>query len=108
MAHVATELPPIMTDSSLPQQRPKEPCAVANLSRRQIICHMSKILSGLHNNASEMVQEELRLKIAAEEGDEARLQGLRDMIEPACQQADRGEFADYTLDGSLAKLRARS
>lgn len=64
-----------------------------------------KVQSGLYNNASEVVREALRLKIAADETDEVKLQRLRDAIEPAWRQADRGEFADYSLEKSLAKLR---
>lgn len=66
-----------------------------------------KVASGLYNNASEVVREALRQKMAAEESDEVKLQRLRDAIEPAWQQAERGEFADYSLDNSLEKLRAR-
>jgi antitoxin ParD1/3/4 len=68
----------------------------------------SKVQSGLYNNASEVIREALRLKIAADETDEIKLQRLRDAIEPAWQQAERGEFADYSLEKSLARLRARS
>ena len=67
-----------------------------------------KVQSGLYNNASEVVREALRLKIAAEATDEAKLQRLRDAIEPAWQQAEQGEFADYSLERSLAKLKARA
>lgn len=66
----------------------------------------SKFQSRLDNNASEVAREALRLKIAADGGDEARLQRLRDAIEPAWQQAERGEFVAYSLQTSLAKLRA--
>ncbi len=65
-----------------------------------------KVQSGLYNNASEVIREALRLKIASEETEEIKLQKLRDAIEPAWQQADRGEFADYSLEKSLGKLRA--
>ena len=68
----------------------------------------SKVASGLYNNASEVIREALRLKIAAEETDEIKLQRLRDAIEPAWQQAERGEFADYSLEKSLEKLRTRA
>ena len=64
-----------------------------------------KVQSGLYNNASEVVREALRLKIAADESDAAKLQRLRDAIEPAWQQAERGEFADYSLKRSLARLK---
>lgn len=64
-----------------------------------------KVQSGLYNNASEVVREALRLKISAEESDEARLQRVRDAVEPAWQQAEHGEFADYSLQRSIAKLK---
>lgn len=67
-----------------------------------------KVQSGLYNNASEVVREALRLKIASEATDEAKLQRLRDAIEPAWQQAEQGEFADYSLQRSLAKLKGRA
>jgi antitoxin ParD1/3/4 len=66
----------------------------------------NKVQSGLYNNASEVVREALRLKISADETDEIKLQRLRDAIEPAWQQAERGEFAEYSLEKSLAKLGA--
>ncbi|WP_347139345.1 type II toxin-antitoxin system ParD family antitoxin [Paracoccus sp. SSK6] len=65
-----------------------------------------KVASGLYNNASEVIREALRLKIATKESDEARLQRLREAIDIGWQQAERGEFADYSLEKSLAKLRA--
>ncbi len=64
-----------------------------------------KVASGLYNNASEVIREVLRLKIATEEQDEARLQCLPDAIGPAWEQAERGEFADYSLEKTLARLR---
>jgi antitoxin ParD1/3/4 len=67
----------------------------------------NKVQSGLYNNASEVVREALRLKIDTEVSDDAKLQRLRDAIEPAWQQAERREFADYSLEKSLAKLRKR-
>ncbi len=67
-----------------------------------------KVSSGLYNNASEVIREALRQKISADETNEMRLQRLRDAIEPAWQQAERGEFADYSLEKSLSKLRAEA
>ena len=49
-----------------------------------------KVTSGLYNNASEVICEALRQKISTEETNEIKLQRLRDEIEPAWQQADRG------------------
>ena len=65
-----------------------------------------KVASGLYNNASEVIREALRQKMAADETDELKLQRLREAIEPAWQQAECGEFADYSLEKSLEKLRA--
>ena len=67
-----------------------------------------KVSSGLYNNASEVIREALRLKMTVEETDEIKLQRLRDAIEPAWQQAERGEFADYSLEKSLAKFKAEA
>ena len=64
----------------------------------------NRVQSGLYNNASEVVREALRLKISSDETDEIKLQRLRDAIEPAWQQAERGEFAEYDLKSILAEL----
>ncbi|WP_295044953.1 type II toxin-antitoxin system ParD family antitoxin [uncultured Paracoccus sp.] len=63
-----------------------------------------KVASGLYNNASEVIREALRLKIATEQGDEARLQRLREAIEPAWQEADRGDLTPFDMDGFLSEL----
>lgn len=65
-----------------------------------------KVASGLYNNASEVIREALRLKIATEETEEARRQKLLDAIDLGWQQAERGEFADYSLEKVLAELDA--
>ena len=64
-----------------------------------------KVASGLYNNASEVIREALRLKIAAEADDEARLQRLREAIEPAWQEAERGDLMPLDLEKVLAELR---
>ena len=64
-----------------------------------------RVQSGLYNNASEVVREALRLKIAADESEAVKLQRLRGAIEPAWQQAEDNEFADYSLERSLARLK---
>ena len=64
-----------------------------------------KVQSGLYTNASEVIREALRLKISTEETDEIKLQRLRDAIEPAWQQAENGEFSEYSIQKSLGKLR---
>lgn len=63
-----------------------------------------KVASGLYNNASEVIREALRLKIAQEETDKVKLQRLRDAIDPAWEQAERGELVPFDLDGILAEL----
>lgn len=63
-----------------------------------------KVASGLYDNASEVIREALRLKIASEESDEARLQRLRETIEPAWKEAERGELAPLDMDMILAEL----
>ena len=67
-----------------------------------------KVASGLYNNASEVIREALRLKIAAEEQDEARLQRLRDAIDPAWEQAERGECVPFDLDDLIGELDRES
>jgi len=68
----------------------------------------TKVKSGLYNNASEVVREALRLKIAADASDAAKLQRLREAIDVGWQQADRGEFADYSLKSVLSELDAET
>ena len=41
----------------------------------------------------------------AGEREEDKLHALRAAIEPAWEQAEQGDFADYTLEKSLKKLR---
>ncbi len=63
-----------------------------------------KVQSGLYNNASEVVREALRLKIATEETDEIKLQKLRDAIEPAWQQAESGKCEPYDMQSIIGEL----
>jgi antitoxin ParD1/3/4 len=64
----------------------------------------SKVQSGLYNNASEVVREALRLKISVDETEELKLQRLRDAIEPAWQQAERGQCVPFDLQSILSEL----
>lgn len=63
-----------------------------------------KVASGLYNNASEVVREALRRQIEAEMSEEARLARLREAIDIGLEQAERGEFAAYSLDDTLERL----
>ena len=63
-----------------------------------------KVASGLYNNASEVIREALRLKIAEDRADEIRRQRLSEEINLGWQQAERGDFADYSLERSLERL----
>jgi len=63
-----------------------------------------KVSTGLYNNASEVIREALRLKIAAEETDEIKLQKLRDAIDPALQQAEQGDCVPFDMDTILTEL----
>ena len=63
-----------------------------------------KVATGLYNNATEVIREALRLKIAAEETDEIKLQRLRDAIDPALAQADQGECVPFNMDTILTEL----
>ncbi len=63
-----------------------------------------KVQSGLYNNASEVIREALRLKIASEETEEIKLQKLRDAIEPAWQQAENGECVPFDMQSIIGEL----
>jgi len=63
-----------------------------------------KVASGLYNNASEVVREALRRQIEQEMSEEARLARLREAIDIGWEQAERGEFAAYSLDDTLERL----
>ena len=63
-----------------------------------------KVSTGLYNNASEVIREALRLKIATEKTDEIKLQHLRDAIDPAVQQAERGDCVPFDMDAILTEL----
>ncbi|MCY3995629.1 MAG: type II toxin-antitoxin system ParD family antitoxin [Rhodobacter sp.] len=64
----------------------------------------AKVESGLYDSASDVIREALRLKIEADTSREARLQRLRDAIEPAWRQAENGECAPFDLEGLLDEL----
>ncbi len=63
-----------------------------------------KVASGLYNNASEVIREALRRQIEQEMSEEAKLERLREAINVGWEQAERGQFADYSLDDTLARL----
>ncbi|MGC4025092.1 MAG: type II toxin-antitoxin system ParD family antitoxin [Mesorhizobium sp.] len=63
-----------------------------------------KVASGLYNNASEVIREALRLKIATEESDEVKLQRLREAVDAGLQQAERGECVPFDLNSILSEL----
>jgi len=63
-----------------------------------------KVATALCDNASEVIREALRPKIAHEETDSAQWRTLLDAVGLGRQQAERGEFADYPLESSLARL----
>lgn len=63
-----------------------------------------KVASGLYNNASEVIREALRHKIAAEQSDDAKLQRLREAINEGWEQADRGECVPFDLNSILVEL----
>ena len=65
-----------------------------------------KVASGLYNNASEVIREALRCKIAEEETAAAKRAKLVEAIDVGWRQADRGEFADYSLETSLSRLQS--
>lgn len=63
-----------------------------------------KVASGLYNNASEVIREALRLKIATDESDEDKRQRLREAINLGWEQAERGELVDIDLPSILREL----
>lgn len=63
-----------------------------------------KVASGLYNNASEVVREALRRQIESEMSEDAKLARLREAIDIGWEQAERGEFADYSLEDTLQRL----
>lgn len=63
-----------------------------------------QIESGLYNNASEVVREALRLKIQADQTEQAKLEALRRDIGEAIEQADRGAFVPFDPDAIAAEL----
>ena len=56
-----------------------------------------KVATGLYNNASEVIREALRLKIATEETEQVNALHLREAIELGWDQADQGKFSTYSL-----------
>lgn len=67
-----------------------------------------KVASGLYNNASEVIREALRLKIAAEEIEDTRRARLLDAVDIGWRQAERGECVPFDLDDVLARLDAEA
>ncbi|MEM1149365.1 MAG: type II toxin-antitoxin system ParD family antitoxin [Pseudomonadota bacterium] len=65
-----------------------------------------KVATGLYNNASEVIREALRLKIATDETEEARREKLLEAIDLGWQQAERGECVPFDLDDVLSRLDA--
>ena len=63
-----------------------------------------KVASGLYNNASEVIREALRLKIASEQTAADRRQRLLEAIDEGWEQADRGELAELDLPSVLREL----
>lgn len=57
-----------------------------------------KVSSGFYNNASEVVREALRQQIQADAIEAAKLDALRAEIDKGWNEADKGEFASYSLD----------
>ncbi len=66
----------------------------------------NKVASGYYNNASEVMREALREKIAAEESVAAKLEALRTQIDIGWQQAEKGEFAEFDPDAINLSLDA--
>ncbi|WP_112810976.1 type II toxin-antitoxin system ParD family antitoxin [Ensifer sp.] len=63
-----------------------------------------KVASGLYNNASEVIREALRQKIATEQSDADKLRQLREALDPAWAQADAGACVPFDLTAILSEL----
>ena len=64
--------------------------------------------SGRYQNASEVLREGLRLIETREAEEAVKLEALRRDIDAAWREADRGAFADYSLDETLRALDAET
>ena len=62
----------------------------------------SQLDSGRFNSASEVIRAGLRLL----ENNESKLEVLRNHLKTSETQADKGEFADYSLTGLIAEMDA--
>ncbi len=63
-----------------------------------------RVESGDYTSVSELVRDALRLKMRVDASDQAKLESLRRDVELGWQQAERGDFADYSLDETLNRL----
>ena len=62
----------------------------------------AQLSSGRFNSTSEVLRAGLRLL----ENNESKLKVLRDHLAISEEQADRGEFVDYSLNGLIAEMDA--
>ena len=63
--------------------------------------------TGTYNNASEVVREALRLKMQQDETYQAKLEALRNDIELACQQVERGEVSTFDPQEMLDRVKGK-
>jgi len=56
-----------------------------------------QVASGLYSNVSEVIRDALRDKMEARLSDEDKLERLKAAINVGIEQAEQGEFADYSL-----------
>lgn len=61
--------------------------------------------SGRYNNASEVIREALRLKMQSDEIYQTKLQALREDVDQACKQVEKGEFVSFDPLSILAKAK---
>lgn len=66
-----------------------------------------KIASGLHNSASEVIREALRLLEEKDRLQQVKLEKLRKAIDIGIQQADRGELVEANVGALQAELKKR-
>lgn len=62
----------------------------------------SQLGSGRFNSTSEVIRAGLRLL----ENNESKLEVLRNHLKISENQADKGEYADYSLNGLIAEMDA--
>ena len=64
----------------------------------------NKVESGLYNNASEVIRDAIRQLDANNELREIKSLYLREKLSKGLKQAEKGEFADYSIEDIIENL----